>query len=142
MATDIAARLADNRRWVLEKLSKNGDVPCGSCQACCYGKAIFLYPEAGDNPALYDTEPAFNVYWGASMPMLKHRPDGGCIYLTDKGCSIHTRRPAACRAYSCIDQHEMYSRADKRRLKREGKWNAERQAGERQWLIRNGQRVA
>lgn len=138
----VADRLADNRQWVLDKLKKNGDVPCGTCQACCHGKAIFLYPEAGDDSSKYQTTMAFNVYWGAMQPMLKHREDGGCIYLTDAGCSIHTRRPAACRAYSCIDQHEMYSRADRRRLKRAGQWNAERQAGERQWLIRNGQRVA
>ena len=133
-------RLADNRRWVLDKLKHVADVPCGTCNACCFNKAIFVYADAGDNPALYDTEPAFNVYYGAMMPMLKHREDGGCIYLTDKGCSIHTRRPAACRAYSCVEQHEMYSRGDKRRMKREGKWNAERQAGERLSLIKNGQR--
>jgi Fe-S-cluster containining protein len=141
--TVVAARLADNRQWILDKVRKTADVPCGSCTACCRVSAIFLHPEAGDNPALYQTVEAFDAYWGGMRRMLARRPDGACLYLDDaKGCTIHARRPAACRAYSCVEQYRMYSRADRRRLKREDKWGPVQEAGERLALIEDGKRVA
>lgn len=142
--TALDERLADNRRWLLDKLKREAPVACGPCTACCRTSAVFVYPEAGDNLALYQTIPAFDPYWGGPKQMLARRADGACVYLDDeRGCTIHARRPAQCRAFSCAEQYALYSRADRRRLKREGNWGPVQQAGERQWnLIKDGQRVA
>jgi Fe-S-cluster containining protein len=140
---NLAERLADNRQWVLDKVRKTADVPCGTCTACCRVSAIFLHPEVGDNVTLYTTVEAFDPYWGGQRRMLARRPDGACLYLDDaKGCTIHAMRPAACRAYSCVEQYRLYSRADRRRLKRDGKWGAVQEAGERLALIADGKRIA
>ena len=46
-----------------------------------------------------------SVVWlreGRRVLVLRHRshPEGsGCMYLTEAGCTIHSHRPAACRAY-------------------------------------------
>lgn len=72
------------------------NVPCGTCTACCQGDAIFMHPECGDDPSQYETE----MYEGRVI--LKHKPNGDCIYLDRaKGCTIHERRPAICRELDC-----------------------------------------
>jgi Fe-S-cluster containining protein len=83
-------------------------VPCGTCNECCRGDAIFLHPECGDIPSLYECED----YDGAII--LKHQPNGDCIYLDrDKGCTIHGRRPTVCREMDCrllvdrLSKHEI-----------------------------------
>ena len=39
------------------------------------------------------------------MLFLAQRPNGDCIYLDSlRGCSIYERRPAVCRAFSCVGQ--------------------------------------
>lgn len=71
-------------------------VPCGTCNECCRGDAIFLHPECGDDPSDYSTE----MYQGRVI--LKHKPNGDCIYLDRaKGCTIHASRPAICRELDC-----------------------------------------
>ena len=64
-------------------------VDCGSCRACCY-MAVFLTP--------WDTGDYLTDHDGKT---LKKRPDGGCVYLDEAGCSIYERRPVACRAFHC-----------------------------------------
>jgi Fe-S-cluster containining protein len=136
-ADEIAGRVAENRKWVLDKLRQNGDVPCGACQVCCYKRAVFLYVEAGDDPAMFPEHTIqFNAYWGGWQPMLNHRPDGGCIYLTDKGCGVWDHRPAACRAFSCITQFELITANERKEMKRTGKWSATLREGQRQWRAR------
>lgn len=71
-------------------------VNCGSCNECCRNDAIFMHPECGDNPADYDTE----MYEGRLI--LKHKPNGDCIYLDrEKGCTIWDRRPTICKELDC-----------------------------------------
>jgi Fe-S-cluster containining protein len=124
-------KIADNRQWVLDKLKHEPVIACGGCTRCCWNKAVFLYPDAGDNPLLYQTVEAYNPYWGGPGFRLDHKADGSCVYLTEAGCGIHANRPAACRAYSCVEQVEMWSRAEIRRLKRDKKWRPEDDEGER-----------
>ena len=71
-------------------------VPCGTCTECCHGDAIFMHPECGDVPANYETD----SYEGRLI--LKHKPNGDCIYLDrSAGCTIHSRRPVICREMDC-----------------------------------------
>ena len=71
-------------------------VPCGTCNACCRGDAIFMHPECGDDANLYKTV----VYNGRLI--LDHKPNGDCIYLDRAtGCTIHAIRPTVCRELDC-----------------------------------------
>lgn len=71
-------------------------VPCGTCNECCRGDAIFLHPEHGDDASLYQTE----LYQGRVI--LAHKTNGDCIYLDRAlGCTIHDRRPTICREFDC-----------------------------------------
>lgn len=71
-------------------------VPCNGCTLCCQGDAIRLTEE--DNPADYLTEPHSYI---AGALMLAHKANGDCIYLDEKGCSIHERAPSLCRSADC-----------------------------------------
>src|SRR5262245_57520122 len=70
------------------------DVPCNGCTACCT-YPVALHPSLGDDPRDYD----YDVVEGGIV--IKGRPDGKCIYVTDKGCSIWATRPAVCRGFDC-----------------------------------------
>lgn len=86
-------RLAEIKSEFLKHRAR--DLDCGGCVECCRGDAIFLHPECGDDVSMYDWEP----YEG--RPILKHKPNGDCIYLGDKGCTIHDRAPVICRELDC-----------------------------------------
>ena len=62
--------------------------------------ASFFSPENGDDPATYLVVPTRKGD-GPAEWMLQHQPNGHCIYLADKGCSIHDRAPWACRQFDC-----------------------------------------
>lgn len=76
-------------------------VPCNGCTACCKNDLIFLHPECGDKASDYETMPAVNPITGKTGLAVKHKPEGGCIYLTASGCGIHGRAPAICREFDC-----------------------------------------
>lgn len=71
-------------------------VPCNGCTLCCQGDAIRLTEE--DNPSDYLTET--HPYIAGAL-MLAHKQNGDCIYLDEKGCSIHERAPSLCRSADC-----------------------------------------
>ena len=71
-------------------------VPCNGCTICCQGDAIRL--EADDKASDYQTEP--HPYIPGAL-MLAHKPNGECVYLNERGCSIHGRAPALCRIADC-----------------------------------------
>lgn len=83
------------------------NVPCGTCNECCRGDAIFIHPECGDDAALYKTEP----YKGRVI--LQHQPNGDGIYLDrSKGCTIHATRPTICRELDCRTIVGSFSKRD------------------------------
>ena len=71
-------------------------VPCNGCTLCCQGDAVRL--EAEDNASDYQTEPHPYI---PGAPMLAHKPNGECVYLNERGCSIHGHAPALCRIADC-----------------------------------------
>lgn len=78
-------------------------VPCNGCTACCQRDLIFLHPEHGDDPRNYpgNVMEAKHPLTGEQGLALKHKPNGGCVYVTDAGCSIHGKAPAICREFDC-----------------------------------------
>jgi Fe-S-cluster containining protein len=72
------------------------EVPCKGCTLCCQGDAIRLEPE--DRAIDYKTEP--HLYIPGAL-MLAHKANGECIYLDERGCSIHDRAPSLCRTADC-----------------------------------------
>lgn len=76
-------------------------VPCEGCTACCQNDLLMLHPELGDNPDDYETMEAHNPLTGKIGLALKHKPEGGCWYLGEKGCTIHDRAPAICQKFDC-----------------------------------------
>jgi uncharacterized protein len=100
------------------------DVPCNGCTACCRNDLLFLHPELGDDAGSYETMPAVNPITGRAGLALKHKPDGGCIYLGEKGCTIHERAPAICREFDCrrfyLNLLRETTRAERRRAVSQG----------------------
>jgi hypothetical protein len=76
-------------------------VPCGSCQFCCRKEWVLLSPEAGDVIELYETETVFDPVRSRPGKALAHKPNGDCVYLGPRGCTIHARRPSLCRIFDC-----------------------------------------
>ena len=75
---------------------------CNACSRCCYGKAILVGPyeilRLARNRGLTTTAfLAAHVEGGGVL--LRVRPDGGCVFLTERGCGVHADRPLACRLY-------------------------------------------
>jgi Fe-S-cluster containining protein len=96
------------------------NVPCGSCRACCRRDGIVLYPEHGDEPALYETVTEIHPLTGRPTLMLARKRNGDCLYLGDTGCTIHDRAPAICREFDCRRNYLQFSRAERKQLIRAG----------------------
>lgn len=64
----------------------DADVPCNGCTACCHHDLVMLHPEMGDKPADYLTFEAENPLTGERGLALRHKPQGGCVYVSDAGC--------------------------------------------------------
>jgi Fe-S-cluster containining protein len=98
-------------------------VPCGSCRHCCQRDWIVLFPEHGDVIESYDCERVLSpAGW---VVVLKHKPNGECIYLGPEGCTIHTRAPSLCQAFDCRRFYLMYSHAERRRMVSSGATSSE-----------------
>jgi Fe-S-cluster containining protein len=80
-------------------MSALGDVPCGSCRACCRHDLIPLIPEGGDRVWAYQHDVMATSAGPAAF--LRCASNGDCIYLGRDGCTIHDRAPAVCKAFDC-----------------------------------------
>lgn len=76
-------------------------VPCNGCTACCRNELLMLHPEMGDRAEDYETQVATNPITGKQGLALKQKPNGDCIYLGERGCTIHGRAPAICKEFDC-----------------------------------------
>lgn len=89
-------------------------VACGACTLCCRRQIVVLFPQWGDDVDSYAKMPG--TLDGEAVWALPFKPGTDeCHYLTDKGCSIHARRPVICRAYSCLRLYLDTPRAARRR---------------------------
>ncbi len=88
-------------------------VPCNGCTLCCHNDAIRLLP--GDDPDQYETQPH---HYMPGQLMLKHKPNGDCIYLGESGCSIHDRRPRMCKRMDCRTIARVFTWTQVRKMER------------------------
>ena len=98
-------------------------VPCNGCQACCTNELLILHPEHGDRPGDYLTKVVRHPFTGEIVLGLQQKDNGDCIYLGERGCTIHERRPAMCREFDCrrfVEGLLAMPRAERRRIMREG----------------------
>ena len=75
---------------------------CHACSRCCYHKIIHLNPyevaRLARNRGIGTTE-FLSRYTAANGTALKQQEDGACVFLTPRGCDVHTDRPLVCRLY-------------------------------------------
>lgn len=74
-----------------------GPVPCGTCTACCYypGVPVDKKRDGRRLPHLLtERSPDGDL-------VLQQRPDGGCIHLSETGCTVYQHRPSICRSFDC-----------------------------------------
>ena len=74
-----------------------GLVPCGACTACCYYPGVVV-DEKRDRKRLAhlltERSPEGEL-------VLQRRPDGACVHLGERGCTVYEQRPAVCRTFDC-----------------------------------------
>lgn len=83
---------------------ERANVPCGLCRLCCKSQVVLLLPERGDDISQYDYTTVVNPVTGKDQFMLRHLPNGDCVYLSGSGCSIHARAPFMCQEFDCRRQ--------------------------------------
>lgn len=91
------------------------EVPCKGCTLCCRNTPVLLIAEAGDVVDDYD-----HVMDADGNPWLRQRDDGACVYLSERGCTIHERVPYACRVFDCRKLFSGHTRKERRELIRHG----------------------
>jgi len=91
-------------------------VPCNGCTRCCHGDAVRILPHEPQDKWLTVLHPYI-----AGARMLAHRPDDGCIYLGDKGCTIHEDKPQQCREMDCRNIAKAINFTTARKWDRENK---------------------
>jgi hypothetical protein len=96
-------------------MTKPGDVPCGGCHHCCRSEVIALLPEAGDDLSRYDHD-VIELPDQGPVAVLKHKPNGDCVYLDDTGCSIHDHAPHICRIFDCRVWYRGHNRNKRRQM--------------------------
>ena len=84
------------KRRPLSKKLLLREVPCNGCTLCCQGDAVRL--ETEDLGEGYHTEPHPYI---AGAVMIAHKPNGECVYLDERGCTIHNTAPSLCRTADC-----------------------------------------
>lgn len=74
---------------------------CNGCNRCCYGKRIQLNPyeltRLARNRGVGTAE--LIRRYTRDGTALRTRSDGACVFLGDRGCTVHPDRPLACRLY-------------------------------------------
>jgi len=71
---------------------------CETCthQKCCRNYWVPLTPAEAER---------LPVDWNGWIPnaaVLPRQPNGDCIFLDKRQCSIYEQRPVACREYVCV----------------------------------------
>lgn len=72
------------------------DVPCNGCTLCCHNDAVRILPH--EDASKWQTEPHPMLY---DARMLAHKPNGDCVYLGERGCTIQHDKPQMCYEMDC-----------------------------------------
>jgi Fe-S-cluster containining protein len=104
-AGEEAVRAADRpkvrlRLYVDKYQIPDAGIDCAARLHLCHGRCCAMTVEL----TTQDLDEG-GVRWEVEAPyLLRHEPDGWCTHL-DRGavgCTIYEKRPATCRAYSCV----------------------------------------
>jgi Fe-S-cluster containining protein len=85
-------------------------VACGACHHCCRNEMVVL--QDNENPADYDC--TTHATPTDTIHVLRHQPNGDCVYLGANGCSIHGRHPMMCRVFDCARFAALWPRQRRR----------------------------
>lgn len=95
------SNMIDQKKEEIPEIYKYcGDVPCDGCRICCIGDAIRLLNGDFDddgNPRFFSVQHPLKE----TEFMIDHKPNGECIYLDEKGCTVHDDKPVMCRTMDC-----------------------------------------
>src|SRR3954447_5435042 len=75
---------------------------CHACSKCCYGKVIRVGPYEAlrlSRQLGISTTEFLREHTEAGGTVLRTREDRSCVFLGEKGCTVHPNRPLACRIY-------------------------------------------
>jgi Fe-S-cluster containining protein len=73
---------------------------CGACSRCCRDKGIMVNPyEAARLAASQGLTTTRFLAECTDGVHLRRRGDGDCIFLGERGCTVHADRPLVCRLY-------------------------------------------
>jgi hypothetical protein len=74
-----------------------GPAPCAGCSACCYyaGVPVDKKRDRRRLPHLLTERDRDGVL------VLRQRPDGACVHLGERGCTVYEHRPSVCRSFDC-----------------------------------------
>lgn len=101
---------------------RDAAIDCDGCTACCRKECVILTEQ--DDAGLYETIDVIHPLTDEPAKAIPHADDGACIYLGEAGCTIYDRRPAICRAFSCVGWVAgvlaVTTRAERRRDMRDG----------------------
>jgi uncharacterized protein len=87
------------------------EVACNGCTLCCRSGELILITDE-DPDYIYDTREI--VAGDRRFLVLQQKPDGSCIYVTDKGCSIHEDAPLTCQVFDCAALYASKTRRQRR----------------------------
>lgn len=80
------------RDELIERKKQAANVPCGTCRACCTHDKIVLTEQECER---------FAWHFEGPQRVLDRKPDGSCVYLAGKGCSVHDEAPDICQRFDC-----------------------------------------
>jgi hypothetical protein len=87
----------------LHKADDAWSYQCGRCGGCCINRGILITPfdvaRLADGLGIPEGQ-VLARYGHPSIPILKHKADGACIFFEHgRGCTVHRHRPGVCRLY-------------------------------------------
>jgi hypothetical protein len=91
-------------------------VPCDGCTRRCHNDLVRLLP--GDNESQYLTQPHPAL---RGQLALAHKPNGDCVYLGERGCTIHDTKPRMCREMDCRNLARRFTFTQARKLSASGR---------------------
>jgi len=110
--------LSEMPRQLVDKETRPSDVPCNGCTLCC---RTLIVPLAEEEYEQYDWAWITTREGKRLGRALQRKPNGECVYLNEKGCSIHGRAPHVCQRFDCRELFLKSDRAGRRQAIKSGK---------------------
>jgi len=109
----------------VDRDARVADVPCAGCTLCCRTLIVPLAEEEYEQYVDAAGEPNWGWITTADGKRhgraLKRKPNGECVYLNERGCSIHGHAPHVCQRFDCRQLFSKSDRAWRRQQVKEGK---------------------